>query len=80
MVNSDSDGKEQWVYSKRASESESKGAGVGLGALTFVGGMLAGIDMDLESSKTSSSLTTTLTVYFNKKGRVERYNFSSQRF
>lgn len=81
MINSDSSGLEQWVYSKRSSESESGGVGVSTGALAFVGGALGWGDVDVDSGHSSrSTKNTTFTVYFNKQGIVERYNFRTARF
>ena len=81
MVNSSSDGDEQWVYAKGSSEHEAGYGGIGTTMLGVMGTTLTGLDISTANySSSTSTKTTTLTIYFNKKSKVTKYNFSSSRF
>lgn len=81
MINSDSEGAEQWVYSKHSWNTDSNGGNVGVGMAKWFSNSMVGLDLGLNSDSTEqSSRTTTLTVYFNKKGVVQKYNFSRTKF
>ncbi|GEM_PF-3937374 len=80
MVNSDSEGEEQWVYSKTASEWNDMGANVGLFGASFLSSALLGTSLDFGGSKGSSSTKTkTLEVYFDKKGILKSYSLSTSK-
>lgn len=81
MVNSSSDGDEQWVYAKGSSEHDAGYGGIGTTMLGVMGTTLTGLDVSTANySSSTSTQTTTLTIYFNKKSKVTKYNFSSSRF
>ncbi len=80
MVNSDSEGDEQWVYSKTASEWNDMGANVGLFGASFLSSTLLGTSLDFGGSKGSSSTKTkTLEVYFDSKGILKSYSLSTSK-
>lgn len=77
MVNSDSEGSEQWIYAKNASESDSNGLGIGTSVATYMLGSYVGADLGIDSSSSRhSTKSTTFTIYFTKKGKVKKYSFN----
>jgi len=81
MINSSSDGEEQWVYVKGSSESDAGYGDIGAGMLGFMGTTLTGMHIGgANYSSSSSTKTTTFTVYFDNKNRVSKYNYSSARY
>ena len=78
MVNFDSNGSEQWVYSKSSTEWEDSYSEVDVLAADFVSDTLvAGLPSFGSSESSRSDKTRTLEVYFNKKGLLDYYEFST---
>ena len=74
MVNADSDGTEQWVYDYTRYES----SGTDFGALgaAYIPGLVmvdGGMSKDVSSHK-----STTLSIYFDINGIVDRYHYSTK--
>lgn len=82
MVNSDSEGVEQWVYYKSSSNYDSETNHMGFDLLNYytpigIGGIDAG---SRARSSSRSTKSTTFYVYFNKKGVVSKFNFSASTY
>ena len=75
MINSDSNGKEQWVYSQYTSQTDSSSVDIDTLMYGFSTIAYGGVGMGASNSK-SQTQTVTLTVYFNSKGMLEHYKYS----
>lgn len=80
MINSSSEGGEQWVYSKHQFVDETNGVGVGALGVDLLSYSLIGVGVSADhSTSTSFKRTTTLTIYFTRKGILASYQLSKSK-